>query len=119
MYRIPEDLDLSSIVGQFTTQLRVGQFDLQFTFGPVSFGISSPVDIYRDGKLIAHWDEGGWPEPGFFDIMNVEVLRYEVPSDRLIVIEFNNGLAMHLVDDSDEYECMTITWQDSGRIFVI
>jgi hypothetical protein len=42
MYRIAKELDLSSIVGQFTTQLRVGQFDLQFTLGRVKFGISSP-----------------------------------------------------------------------------
>ncbi len=55
MYRIPDKLDLSPVVGEFTTQLRVGQFDLQFTFGPVSFAVQSPVNLFRDGKLIAHW----------------------------------------------------------------
>jgi hypothetical protein len=29
MYGIPKELDLSSVVGEFTTQIRVGQFDLQ------------------------------------------------------------------------------------------
>ena len=58
MYRIPKDLDLSPVVGEFTTQLRVGQFDLQFTFGPVNFAVQSPVNIFRDGKLVAHWEEG-------------------------------------------------------------
>ena len=62
MYRIPKELDLSPVVGQFTTQLRVGQFDLQFTFGKVSFGIWSPVNLFRDGKLVAHWEEGKWPD---------------------------------------------------------
>jgi hypothetical protein len=33
MCRVPKDLDLSPVVGEFTTQVRVGQFDLQFTFG--------------------------------------------------------------------------------------
>jgi hypothetical protein len=32
MYTIPNDLAPSPVVGEFTTQVRVGQFDLQFTF---------------------------------------------------------------------------------------
>ena len=111
MYRIPDKLDLSPVVGELTTQVRVGQFDLQFTFGPVSFAVQSPVNLFRDGKLIAHWEEGRWPEPGFFDVMNVKVTRWEVPNDRLIVLEFDNGIAMHLEDSSDQYECMKIYFE--------
>jgi hypothetical protein len=108
MYRISDKLDLSPVVGEFTTQLRVGQCDLQFTFGPVSFAVQSPVNLFRDGKVIAHWEEGRWPEPGFFDVMNVNVTRCTVPNDRLIVLEFENGIVMHLEDSSDHYECMQI-----------
>ncbi len=50
MYRIPKDLDLSQIVGTFTTQLRVGQFDLQFTLGDphhqVTFAVQSAVNLF-------------------------------------------------------------------------
>jgi hypothetical protein len=109
MYRIPKDLDLSPVVGEFTTQVRVGQFDLQFTFGSVSFAVQSPVNLFRDGKLVAHWEEGRWPDPGFYDIMNTEVRRCEVVNDRLIVFEFENGITMHLEDSSDQYECMQIS----------
>jgi len=109
MYRIPKELDLSPVVGEFTTQVRVGQFDLQFTFGSVSFVIQSPVHIFRNGKLVAHWEEGKWPDPGFYDIMNSEVIRCEVLNDRLIVLAFENGLAMHLEDNSDQYESMQIS----------
>ena len=63
MYRIPDKLDLSPVVGEFTTQVRVGQFNLQFTFGPVRFAVQSPVNLFRDGKLIAHWEEGRWSVP--------------------------------------------------------
>ncbi|MGI9585870.1 MAG: hypothetical protein ACR2N7_09810, partial [Acidimicrobiia bacterium] len=65
IYRIPDDLDLSAVVGEFTPQLRVGQFDLQFTFGSVHFAIQSPVRLFRDTKLVGYWDEGRWPEPAF------------------------------------------------------
>ena len=108
MYRIPKDLDLRAVIGEFTTQVRVGQFDLQFTLGSVSFTVQSPVNLFRDDKLIAHWEEGQWPDPGFYDVMNVSVRRYEIPSDRLIILEFDNGISMHLEDSSDQYECFQI-----------
>ena len=111
MYRIPADLDLSRVVGQFTTQVRVGQFDLQFTFGPVNFAVQSPVNLFRDGKLLAHWEEGRWPDPGFYDIMNSEVRRCEIVNDRLILFEFENGITMHLEDSSDQYESMQISFE--------
>lgn len=108
MYRIPNEIDLSPLVGEFTTQIRVGQFDLQFTFGPVNFTVESPVRVFRDGKLVAQWEPGRWPDPGFYDIMNSKVRRCQIPNDRLIVLELDNGLAMHLEDNSDQYECMQI-----------
>jgi hypothetical protein len=52
------------VVGEFTTQVQVGQFDLQFTFGVVHFAIQSPVNLFRDGKLVAHWEKVGGPIRG-------------------------------------------------------
>jgi len=119
MYRIPNNLDLSPVVGQITTELRVGQFDLQFTFGSVSFSVKSPVDLFCDGKLLAHWEEGRWPDPGFFDIMNTEVRRCEIINDRLIVFEFQNGITMHLEDSSDQYECIQIFFEGEQSSWII
>jgi len=119
MYRIPDALDLSPIVGEFTTQLGVGQFDLHFTFGPVSFVVQSPVNLFRNGKLIAHWEEGRWPDPDFYDVMNATIRRCEVPNDRLIVLEFDNGIAMHLEDSSDQYECMQIYFEGNPSPWII
>ena len=119
MYRIPDELDLSPLLGEFTTQLRVGQFDLQFTFGPVSFAVQSPVKLFRDGSLFASWEEGRWPEPGFFDVMNVKVIHYEIPNNRLIVLEFENGIAMHLEDNSDQYESMQIYFEGNPSPWII
>jgi hypothetical protein len=119
MYGIPKELDLSPVVGAFTTQLGVGQFDLQFTLGPIRFAVQSPVNLFRNGGLIAHWEEGRWPEPGFFDVMNVEVTRCTVPNDRLIVLEFGNGIAMHLEDSSDQYECMQIYVEGNPSPWII
>jgi hypothetical protein len=111
MYRVPLDLDLSQIVGHFTTLLRVGQFDLQFTFGPVSFAVQSPISLVKNGAVSGRWREGKWPEPSFFDLMNVAVSRWEIPNDHSIVIGLDNGIEIHLVDDSDAYECMQISFE--------
>lgn len=119
MYRIPHDLDLSPVEGEFTTQVRVGQFDLQFMFGPVNFAVQSPVNLFRDGKLVAHWEEGRWPDPCFYEIMNVEVRRCEVVNDRLIVFEFENDITMHLEDNSDQYECMQISFKGEQSQWII
>jgi len=119
MYRIPESLDLSPVVGEFTTQVQVGQFDLQFTFGVVHFAIQSPVNLFRDGKLVAHWEEGRWPDPGFYDLMNAKVRRCEVVNDRLILFEFENGITMHLEDSSDQYECMQISFEGDPSPWII
>jgi hypothetical protein len=119
MYRIPANLDLSPVVGEFTTQVRVGQFDRQFTFGRVNFAVQSPVTLFRNGKIAAQWEQGRWPDPGFYEIMNTEVRRCEVASDRLIVFEFDNGIAMHLEDSSDQYECMQIAFEGEQSQWII
>lgn len=119
MYRIPKDLDLSPVVGETTTQLRVGRWDLQFTFGPVSFTVETPVSLHHDGKQVARWEPGKWPDSGFLDILSTEVRRCEVASDRMIVIELANGLEIHLVDDSDHHESMQITFEGDSRQVII
>jgi hypothetical protein len=114
-----KELDLSAVVGQLATQVRVGQFDLQFTFGDVSFAIQSPVNLFRDGKLVAHWEGGKWPEPGFYDIMNTEIRRCEVVNDKLIEFQFDNGIEMHLEDNSDQYESMQIYFKANPSPWII
>ena len=119
MYRIPKSLDLSPIVGEFTTQVRVGQFDLQFTFGIVTFAVTSPVHLYRGAECVARWEEGRWPEPGFYDILNTEIVRCEIVGDSRILLEFGNGLAMHLEDNSDQYESMQILFAGNPSPWII
>jgi hypothetical protein len=119
MYRIPKELDLSPVVGEETTQIRVGQFELNFTFGTAYFTVESPINLFRDGKLVAHWERGKWPDDAFYDIMNVPVKHCKVVNDRLIVFEFDNGIEMHLVDDSDQYESMQITFEGDHSIWII
>lgn len=107
MYGVPVDLDLSAAIGEFTTQIRVGQYDLQFTFGPVNFAAQSQVSVLEGERVVARWSEGRWPDAGFFDVMNTAVVGWTVgPS--LIVLDFENGLSLRFVDDSEQYETMHV-----------
>ena len=45
--------------------------------------------------------------------------KCEVVNDRLIVIEFENGIAMHLEDNSDQYESMVITFEGNPSPWII
>lgn len=119
MYRISKEMDLSRIVGQSTTQIRVGQFDIQFSFGDVDFAVQSAIELARNGEVIAIWREGEWPPSQFYEVMNVEVRSYEVPNDRSIVIFLENGLEIFLRDDSDHYECMQISVKGEPNQWII
>ena len=117
MYRIPSELDLKGIVGEFTTQLRVGQFDLQFMFGGVEFKVESEINLFRTGKLIGSWKPGAWPSPGFYEIMNSNVISWSIPNDRTLVIKLDNELEIHMVENSDQYECIQIQIEGEQWIF--
>jgi len=85
-----------------------GQSDIQFSFGRASFAIQSPVSLVRQGEVIGGWSKGRWPDSGFFEIMNVKVSKWEIPNERTIQIQLENGIEIHLSDDSDAYECMRL-----------
>ncbi len=119
MYRIPPSLDLSAVVGQATSQVCVGQFDVQFRFGAVSFTVESPIRLFRGGRQVAHWTPAQWPEAGFRDILNQNVARCDIVGDRRIVIRFEDGLEMWLEDSSDQYESMQIHFAGNRAPIII
>ena len=109
MNRIPKDLCLEGIIGSSTTQLRVGQFDLQLTFGDIDFKVESEIELFRNGECIGRWNEGSFPSPEFHEIMNSDVVRYSIPDDRLLVLYLDNDIEIHMKDNSDQFESMKIT----------
>ncbi len=82
---------------------------MQFSFGHVHFAIQSDIDLIRNDEIIATWREGEWPSPEFYQIMNIDVTKYEIPNDRQIIIYLENQIEIHLHDNVDQYECMQIS----------
>ena len=119
MYRVPRDLNLSKLDGQFTTQICIGPFDLQFSIGDVHFVIQSEIKLKKNGEGIAVWKEGDWPSSEFYNVMNIEVESHHIPNDREIAITFKNGYSLHIYDNSDQYESMQIRIKGEDGLWVI
>lgn len=119
MNRIPENIDLSKAIGEFTTQIHVGKFDIQLSFGDVTFSVQSPIVLLEGGIVIANWKENTWPEKGFLRIFNVPIEKIEVPDDRTIILVFEGDLELHLVDNSDQYESMQISIKGLSEPYII
>lgn len=109
MNRVPSNLSLDRIVGSFLTQLRVGQYDLQFTFGDVDFIVESEVSLIRNGRRIGFWKGGRWPSTEFYEIMNTNVVEYSIPDERTIIILLDNGIEITLRDNSEVYESIRVS----------
>ena len=119
MHRIPKNLDLSPVVGEFTSQIGIGPGDFQIAFGPVHFSVYSPIKVLREGEVVAKWTEGSWPTSGFYEILNAEVLSCKAINDRQIVFDFVNGLSMVLEDDTDQYESFQIIFKGESDSWII
>ena len=120
MYGIPSDLNYASMIGEFTTQVCVGQFDLQLTLGDFRFIIQSSVDIFKDGIRVGGWDGASWPDAVFYDLMNVAVTGVDLTNDKTMHISFENGLVAQLIDDSDKYESMQIiVGKSPGVVYIV
>lgn len=109
MHGIPKDLNLNVMVGSECTQVRVGQFDIQFSFGEIDFNVQSKICLYKYGTEIGMWEEGKWPDDAFYKIMNVPVESVQIQNSKIIVITLDKGISIHLSDDSEQFETMQIT----------
>ena len=88
MERIPKELDLSPVINQLTTQICVGQYDVQLTVGTVYFAIWRTITLYREGEEIGKWEENTWPDSAFIELLNVNVASYSTPNKEEMVRGF-------------------------------
>jgi hypothetical protein len=108
MYGIPPELNLDFMVGSETTQIRVGQHDVQFTFGKVDFRVQSRIVLSKNGIELGAWESGKWPDASFFEVMNVPVSSVQVQESKIIRINLVNGVSLKILDDSDQFETIQI-----------
>lgn len=120
MFRIPQNLDLSRIVGSDLNQVRLGRYDVQFIFdSKTTIAVESRVTVLEKDVAIADWNsERNWNNLKFQQIVNATVVGYAVKDERTLEIRFSENLTLQLFDDSDQYESMQIYCEDQGAIVI-
>lgn len=110
MYGIPENLDLSIILGSDLNMISQGRYDVQFSFdASLTICLQGIASVLQNGIEIAVWNkENNWSSLGFQKLLNQSVEGVLLPNNRLIEINFKNGLVLQLHDSSDQYETMQI-----------
>lgn len=120
MYRISQDLDLSEIIGSELNQICLGKYDVQFTFlVDTTIAVQGDVTLLNGETVISIYESENWSSLSFQKLLMVPVVRYSVPNDRLLQIEFENGLVLQIHDSSDQYESFQITKKSSSEIIVV
>lgn len=121
MYRIPTDLDLSSIIGADLNLIGMGKYDVQFHFDThTTICLQSEAFILADGQIISSWSEtNNWSTIEFQRALNQSVLSYSIPNEHTIEIVLTGNLSLRLVDSSDQYESMQIYFKNNNLPTVI
>lgn len=120
MHGIPADLDLAFLVGSEVVQVCLGSFDIRVHFQPeASIHITGGDWELKNeaGQIIDRASDAPAHERGPFllhRLLGRRVRTIEVgPPDWLEVV-FEEGLALRIIDDSEQYESFEI--QPSGLI---
>ena len=109
MYRVHKSLDLSFLIESDLNQVGLGRHDVQFIFDSGSkICVQSRASVLERGSVVSEWSENGWSSLDFQKLLTCSVSGFTIPNDRLLQIEFTNGLSLQLHDDSDQYESMQI-----------
>lgn len=121
MYRIPDDLVLNEIVGSEIQQICCGKYDVQFHFhSGTNIAVQGDVTLLDGDRIIGNWTESGnWTNVFFQQLLNLAVIGYFVPNDRLLQINFEQGLVLQLYDSSDQYESFQIYRTGNYEIIVV
>jgi hypothetical protein len=121
MYGIPENFDLSIILGSDLSMISQGRYDVQFSFDvQTTICLQGIASVLQDGMEIAAWsEENNWSSLEFQKLLNQSVESILVPNNRLIEIHFKNCLVLQLHDSSDQYESMRIYFSNEALPSII
>jgi hypothetical protein len=120
MYGVPANLDLRQFLGDYLTQLCIGQYDLQFIFGKgSSISVQGQWEL-RDaaGTLLDHdfVDQPAKRESykAHF-LLGATVTASQVNPPQSFTLFFDTGMMLTIFDDSKQHESFSI---QPGDIFI-
>ncbi len=114
MYGIPENLNLTFLLGAEVVQISLGSFDVQIHFHPeASIAINGSGWQLRDteGKIIDQASQ----EPAcdrtpflLHRLLGRRVQAIQLSPPEWVEVQFEGGLVLRIIDDSEQYESFEI-----------
>lgn len=114
MNGIPENLDLSNLVGDRLDSIIIQEHQVVFSFERgMSFVIEGQVDLTMTGSLVARWEqETGWSSAAFQKCVGATVESYTVPSRAELNVLLSGNWTLRIYDNSTQYESFHIYPQE-------
>ena len=118
MYGVPKDLNLTQFIGQTLIQIPIGEFQIQFHFhrgGIVS--VEGDWELANsEGALIDRsMENANRPAYHVHRLLGQDVVAFTIDAPRSFSLQFANGLALRVFDNSRAYESFSI---QPGDIYV-
>jgi hypothetical protein len=119
MYGLPDDTDLSNLIGCTLGQISFSQFQLIFTFRPdATISVEGRCQLAStDQNVLATWENSAPSDIGIFGrLLERSILNVEIASNTL-VLHFCGELKLSIFDSNADHESYQIT--TPGRTLVI
>jgi hypothetical protein len=119
MYGLPEDLDLSFFIGTTLIQLGMGEHQIAFVLHPdVRLSVGSRMRLTNPEAEMFTIDEDYRETAGvLLHLISHDVQTANRTPSGALRLEWSNGAALEVDDDSDQYESYTINHGD--RLIVV
>ena len=119
MYELPDNLDLTFLIGQEVNLISVGPYDAGIAMGDVVIQAFHKLEGEVAGvrKL---WFDGQWiTTDDIIAIPKQEVVAVTKESDLILKLGLSNGDALFFHTEVSSYESITINNRKDGRVEVI
>lgn len=110
MYGVPENLDLSHLVGDRLDSVTIQEHQIIIDFDSgVSFVIEGRMDVTENGSPVAQWEQkNGWSSVDFQKVVGSTVEAFAIPSRDQLNIHFGGNRVLRIYDNSPQYESFHI-----------
>jgi hypothetical protein len=118
MYKIPINLKIDKIIGGSISQWCIARHSICFNIGIVNFHVQSVISLENKNNTIAQWWGNQSLDAMFFDALDKKVVCYEIIHDVTLMIRFEGGIVLRIMDTSDQYESFVIIIKD-GKVIIV
>lgn len=121
MYGVPADLPIQAFVGQELNQICLGRFQIQLHFAGVgSISVEGRWELRDAAADIVDRAEAHETRKSYriHQLIDIPVARCSIDPPRSFTLFFDNGLALTVLDDSEQYESFSIKVDGQPPLYV-